>query len=79
MRIIAIIDEKRIVRIKGVNRFSFKIFNFEIAFAAPVLDFPMTSKVMNEIAIIRVFIEPNIIRNCSLFNFPVISEPIIAA
>ena len=51
----------------------------EIAKAAPVLDFWTRKSVMNEMDMTRVLIEPRKIRNCSRFNFPVISEPIIAA
>ena len=51
----------------------------EIANAAPVRDFWKRKSVTNEIDMTIVLIEPRRIRNCSRFNFPVISEPIIAA
>lgn len=52
---------------------------WEIVAAAPVLDFWIRKRVTNDIDITKVFIDPRRIRNCSLFNFPIISEPITAA
>ena len=52
---------------------------WEIVAAAPVRDFWIRKRVMNDIDITNVLIEPRRIRNCSLFNFPIISEPMIAA
>ncbi len=51
----------------------------EIAKAAPVLDFWKRNNVTNDIDIIIVLTDPSNIRNCSRFNFPVTSEPMIAA
>ena len=51
----------------------------EIAKAAPVRDFWKRKSVTNEIDITIVLIEPRSIRNCSRFNLPVISDPMIAA
>lgn len=50
-----------------------------IAFAAPVLDFPIKKSVKKETAMTRVFIEPKRIRNCLLLRFLKNEELIIAA
>jgi len=47
--------------------------------AIPVLDLSKIKSITKDIEIIKVFIEPKSIRNSSRFNFPVISDPIMAA
>ena len=76
---IAMIADMRIV-VKIVQRFVFdSCVICDIANAAPVLDFWKRNKVTNEIAMTSVFTDPSRIKNCSRFNLPVISEPMIAA
>lgn len=79
VRGIAIIADIRIV-VKIVHRFVVESCVIcDIANAAPVLDFWKRNSVTKEIAMTSVFTEPSRIRNCSRFNLPVISEPMIAA
>ena len=79
VRGIAMIADRRIV-VRIVHRFAIVICVIcDIAKAAPVLDFWNRNNVTNEIDMMRVFIEPSRIRNCSRFSLPVISEPMIAA
>ena len=79
VRGIAMIADKRIV-VKIVQRFVVdSCVICDIANAAPVLDFWKRKSVTKEIAMTSVFTEPSRMRNCSRFNLPVISEPMIAA
>ncbi len=63
--------------ISNCEKFSW--VSWEIVAAAPVLDFWIKKRVTKDIDITNVLIEPRRIRNCSLFNLPIISEPMIAA
>lgn len=72
------VDIAIVVRIIGrCSNVRFVIW--EIAKAAPVLDFWKRIRVMNEIDITIVLIEPRRIRNCSRVDLPEISDAMIAA
>lgn len=53
--------------------------SWEIAFAAPVLVLDIRKSVRKEVDMTRVFTEPRRMRNCSLFKFLFMEEPITAA
>ena len=76
---IAITEVMAIVRIIVTSDISLKLVIWEMKFAAPVLDLEISAKVMNEVAITSVFIEPRRIRNCSFDIFPDILDPRTAA
>ena len=76
---IAMIADRRIV-VRIIQRFAVdSCVICDIANAAPVLDFWKRNSVRNETDITRVFTDPRRMRNCSRFNLPVISDPMIAA
>lgn len=76
---IAIIADRVIVVIIVARFMVDKFVICEMAKAAPVRDFWNKRSVMNETDMTKVFTDPSNIKNCSRFNFPVISDPMIAA
>jgi len=76
---IAIIEVMAMVIRIVVRSWKFSCVSWAIVAAAPVLDFRIRKRVTNDIDITNVLIDPRRIRNCSLFSFPIISEPMIAA
>jgi len=70
----------RIIVMKIVIKFVVeRVVIWEMTNAAPVRDFWIRNSVTKEIDMTIVLMEPRRTRNCSRFNLPVISEPMIAA